>query len=289
MADPTSFTNTYRPPTPPPTVTPTSLEPAYGPSPYDINFCYPLDTHTHTSILESSRVRLTPFIPRLHASTYISQVLAHPELTQHFPSEHRSLAEFLTYLEYGVRRNSMWCLFAVLDKGGLAIDTEGASESPDGRGEGGSEEKEKEEEKMAGVIGLIRSDPTNLSTEIGYLMTFPSFQRTHITTHAVCLLLQFTLELPTRRAGALGLRRVEWRAYAGNDASVRAAERMGFREEGTRRWYVAIAEGKEGYGEPREGDPMQGRKRIDSRVLAMCCDDWESGGREHVESLMARL
>lgn len=273
MSESIPFVNTYQPPKPP--TTPKDLDAAYGPSPYDINFCYPINTST--GILESSRVRLTPFIPRLHAETYMPQVLAHPELTQHFPSDHKSLPEFLTYLECGVRRNPMWCLFAVMDKGPGPIDGESGSER-----EGG-------EEKMAGVIGLVRSDTTNLSTEIGYVMTFPAFQRTYVTTNAVCILLRFALELPNRRPGALGLRRVEWRAYASNEGSVKAAVRMGFKEEGTRRWYVAVAEGKEGHGEPREGDPMKEKKRIDSRVLVMCCDDWESGGRERVESLISRI
>lgn len=276
-----------------------------------------------------------------------------------------------------MRRNEGWCLFAVMDKGVTEREGSTEPEPEEERGEGGEvkeKEREKEKETMAGVIGLIRSDPTNLSTEIGYVMTFPAFQRTHVTTHAVCLLLRFALSVPPpphplslphqlehagaplphqlehtdaplptqrERPGALGLRRVEWRAYAGNEASVKAAVRMGFREEGIRRWYVALAEGKQpalaegkagkepqpalaegkgkegkqpqpggcgdlegkepggkegkegnqpmGYGEPREGDPMPGRKRVDSRVLAMCCDDWESGGRERVERLLARV
>lgn len=176
-----------------------------------------------------------------------------------------------------MRHNPTWCLFAVMDKGPLSLDGNEKGSGP------------RREEKMAGLVGFVRSDAANMSTEIGYVVTFPAFQRTYVTTNAVCLLLRFALEVPVRRPGALGLRRVEWRAFVENEGSVNTAMRVGFREEGTRRWFVTLPKGKKGSGEPREGDPMMERKGIDVRVLVMCCDDWENGGREKIEELISRV
>ena len=53
-----SFVNAYSTPTP----TPLRENDLYGPDPYDINFNFPV----HVESLETERVRLTPFIPKVH-------------------------------------------------------------------------------------------------------------------------------------------------------------------------------------------------------------------------------
>lgn len=106
-----------------------------------------------------------------------------------------------------------------------------------------------------------------------------------MTSNAVGILLKYTLELPSRMKGALGLRRVQWTANPANAKSVSAAKRMGMKEEGIMRWYLVLAEGKEGDA-PREGDPRQGYDGRASTLLAMCCEDWENGGRDLVQQLV---
>lgn len=262
-----SFTNTYTPPAP--AKIPTEItDESYGPSPYDINFVFPIDLTSNPDLLSTHRIRLTPLIPRLHAKIYVNVLTAHPELARYLPSKLPTLAEFLYYLEHGVRANPNWCFFAIIDKGT-------------------SKEREGKGETMAGILGLIKSDAPNLTTEIGSVVVFPEFQRTYVTTNAVCILLQYALEVPSRFPGALALRRVEWRANSRNEPSVKAAKRIGFKAEGVLRWHVALPEGKEGDA-PREGDPKAKNLNRHTALFSACCDDWESGLREKVEEEIAR-
>jgi len=106
------------------------------------------------------------------------------------------------------------CLYAVFDK------TAGPG-------------KEDDQTNYAGIASLSATNPVNAVTEIGAI-TFPSFQRTHVTTNAIGLLLQWTLDPPS--AGGLGLRRVEWQTHSENAPSRRTASRMGFEFEGVARW-----------------------------------------------------
>lgn len=135
-------------------------------------------------------------------------------------------------------------------------------------------------------------------------MILPAFQRTHVLTNAVGLLLHYCLELPvaalslpsitaaqrTQRFGpGLGLRRVQWQAHADNKPSVRAAERLGFKMEGIIRWDRILRTDKAGAVPPPERafvNPGIGRHCV---RLAMCWDDWDlEGGREHVQAQMDR-
>ena len=62
-----SYVNNYvqSPPAPP-----LSESELYGPTPYDINFAYPLYEET----LRSDGLKLVPFVPRVHAATYWAHV-----------------------------------------------------------------------------------------------------------------------------------------------------------------------------------------------------------------------
>ena len=233
----------------------------YGPDPYDINWAMPL----HAATLESERIKLTPFIPALHAREYAEQSMAHPELHRFIPVELSSLDHILTMTELYVRRDPNWILFAIIDKA-----------------RGGA---------MAGLIGLINTSPENLSTEIGWVIIFPAFQRTYVTTNAIGLLLRYCLDLPIPGAvrPGLGFRRVQWTTHTANERSRATAVRMGFKEEGILRWARVLPEGAEGNATPlRDGDPMSARPGRDSFMLSVCADDWEKGGREHVQRLIDR-
>jgi len=237
----------------------------YGPDPYDINWAFPL----HEDTLESERVKLTPFIPKLHAQEYAAQVGVRPDLQQWYPFDLSTLDQILTGIELRVRRNPSWILFAIIDKA-----------------RGGA---------MAGVIGLINASAENLSAEIAWLLVFPAFQRTYITSNAVGIMLRYALELPSPdpvhggRGRGLGFRRVQWTAHTANKPSRVVAARMGLKEEGVLRWTWVLYEGAEGNGIPlRDGDPLSPRPGRHSVLLSLCADDWEDGGREHVQRLIDR-
>jgi len=234
----------------------------YGPDPYDINWVMPL----HEATLESDRVKLTPFIPSLHARAYADVLKIDPDLHRWFPIDLSSLDNILTQVEFLMRRRPVCILFAIIDKT---------------RGGDGA---------LAGVIGLINAMPSNLSTEIAWAVVFPAFQHTYVASNAIGLLLRYCLELPSypQRPG-LGFRRVQWTAHTANRASQAAAKRMGFKEEGVLRWSWVIPEGMEGNGIAlRDGDPESPRPGRDSVMFSLCVDDWESGGREHVQRLIDR-
>ncbi|KAI9433153.1 acyl-CoA N-acyltransferase [Lactarius indigo] len=256
-----AYINSYEKPE-----SPTLLPGYFGPDPYDINWAFPLYEET----LESERVKLTPFIPSLHAQEYARQVSARPELQRWFPFDLSSLDLLLTAVEVRVRRNPSWILFAIIDKA-----------------RGGA---------MAGVIGLINASPENLTAEIAWVLVFPAFQRTYVTTNAIGIMLHYALELPSPSPGpgrsirrGLGFRRVQWTAHSANKPSHAAATRMGLKEEGVLRWTWVLYGGAEGNGIPiRTGDPLSPRPGRHSVLFALCADDWENGGREHVQQLIDR-
>jgi RimJ/RimL family protein N-acetyltransferase len=149
-----------------------------------------------------------------------------------------------------------------------------------------------EEGALAGIMCYMNTSPVNLCTEIGYIAILLPFQRTHVTSNAVGLLLQYALETPSQ--GGLGLRRVQWQCSSNNAPSIRAAERMGFRKEGIMKWHRVYHGGKDkgkahnGREFPlRDGDGEQDYAR-DTVMLSQCWDDWEQGGREKVQAIMDR-
>ena len=132
-------------------------------------------------------------------------------------------------------------------------------------------------------------------------MTLPAFQRTHVTGNAIGLLLHYCLELPASSVGSkdapnqpfgpgLGLRRVQWTSNAENSKSRRAAERMGFRFEGTLRWIMVLEEGKLGPAPSEERAKLCKGPGRHSHMLSICWDDWElEGVREHVQNVMTKV
>lgn len=167
--------------------------------------------------------------------------------------------------------NPAMMLYAVIDKTRPASD-----EDMDGA--------------LAGMISYINSSVANLSTEIGFVITLPPFQKTHVTCNAAGLLLQYALDPPER--DGLGLRRVQWQTSSANLASIRSAERMGFRKEGVLRWdrvfHGGKASGKVGNGQPMPRSGKEEDLGRDTVLFSLCWDDWEQGGREKLQTIMDR-
>lgn len=135
---------------------------------------------------------------------------------------------------------------------------------------------------LAGVIAFMDANPTSRSLTIGTLFTLPPYQRTHVTSNAVGLMLQHALG--PQFDGGLGLIRVQWRLDSLHPGSDRVAKRMGFRYEGTEMWFRLIkngvARGKVGNGKPTPPGSEEGDIWQDKTTYSMCWDDWNLGGRE---------
>lgn len=254
-----SFTNLYKPPH---DSTPNDV---YGPDPYDINFIFPL----RWEALENDVVKLTPFVPRSHGALYWSKFAPDRiELTRHLPWAHTTLEAFLACVEKDFRSDPNYVLLAVVDK-------TRAEEAP---GLGGA---------IAGLIGFVETSKDNLRTEVGPVLTLRAYQRTHVTANAAGLLLHYAFGLPSDSlAPGLGLRRVQWTVFPGNEASARTAKGLGFKEEGVMRWKWILPEIKEGK-EPRAEDPVRGKGR-DTIMFAICWDDWENAVDSIVKQRMAK-
>lgn len=88
---------------------------------------------------------------------------------------------------------------------------------------------------LVGMIGLI--DGGDLCAEIGFWLGSP-FRGRGLMAAAVQLVCDYAFrpDVPGPAGPvAMGLRRVEWRAFVGNHASAAAVRRVGFRFEGTLR------------------------------------------------------
>jgi len=248
---------------------------------YDVNFVFPVVP------LQSDKVRLMPFVPWLHLALFYARMHPHPEMFHYLPFGPFSTlqdAAALYYKRAETDPGSTWYCVVDLTRpppppaSTLPLDAEQAEAAL-----GGS---------FAGTIGLLSCSPSQSQAELGYLLILPAFQRTHVTTHACSLLLQYVLDPPS--LGGLGVRRAQWKANAANERSVRAAERLGMRREAVLRWVTVLPAGKEGLEPPAresEWEEGEGGGRGMGRhtvLLGLGWDEWESGGREHVRRMMDR-
>ncbi|KAF8057597.1 acyl-CoA N-acyltransferase [Lyophyllum atratum] len=229
---------------------------------YGANFCFPVKD------LESERVKLTPFLPSKHAKAFYAIPRPSYDYLPFGPFD--IVQDFISsFLENRIHADPGCVLFAVYDK-------TKASETghPDGA--------------LAGAMGFCNASAPNLAVEIAFVLISPKFQRTHVTSNAIGLLLHYALDLP--EAGGLGLRRVVWAASPLNEPSIKAAERMGFKREGYLRWVYVMPEVKQiGNGlKRRAGDPKAHLLGRDTVILSLCWDDWEDGAGRHVDEVMAR-
>ena len=218
------------------------------------------DTSSHTSWT------LAYMQPAIHGDWYWEHTEDNPELYKYLPfGPYDSKEElFETLFTRGIQPDQGFIVYAAYDKVFWPNPT------------------------PAGIIALLHGSPKNLSVEIGFVVAFPKYQRTHITSNMVGLLLQYCLEVPEH--GGLGLRRVQWQANARNEASVKTALRMGFQHEGVKRWdrVIPVSIFKPNTVEklPREGDPRRTDPGRHTTVLGLCWDDWEDGTREKVREAM---
>lgn len=137
--------------------------------------------------LENGLVVLEPFDPAKHVTQFVKVVKeTRANLFKYvsFPVIETE-ADFIREVYNNISASLVDCLYAIFDKTA---------------GHGG------ENSNYAGVIFLTAADPSNAVTEMGVLI-FPAFQRKHISTNAIGLLLLWILDPPS--AGGLGLRRVE--------------------------------------------------------------------------------
>ncbi|KIY03336.1 uncharacterized protein Z520_00027 [Fonsecaea multimorphosa CBS 102226] len=224
--------------------------------------------------LENDLVALVPFEPSVHVAPFVATLTTCPEMLTYIPFPVINNEEdFMREVYEGIRTSPANCLFAVMDK---------VASSPPGAGV-----ETETSAKFAGVMSLTATNPDNAVTEIG-AMIFPAFQRTHLATNAIGLLLFWTLDPPS--AGGLGLRRVVWQTHTGNAASRRTALRIGFEFEGVARWdrvfprgIVALsAEALRVRNGTREEQP--GRH---TAVYSIVWDEWEDK-RPRIAALMER-
>jgi ribosomal-protein-alanine N-acetyltransferase len=84
--------------------------------------------------------------------------------------------------------------------------------------------------EMIGTVGLLRFDFEHRHAEIGYAIARRWWGR-GLTPEAAAAVIRYGFSV-------LGLHRIEAGVLPGNDASVRVLQKLGFREEGTRRDYL---------------------------------------------------
>jgi RimJ/RimL family protein N-acetyltransferase len=84
-----------------------------------------------------------------------------------------------------------------------------------------------------GIIALINIVPTHRTVEVGHVLFANTLQRTTAATEACYLLIKHAFE-------DLGYLRVEWKANSFNEASRRAALRLGFTYEGRFRKHMVV-------------------------------------------------
>ncbi|KAF2423389.1 acetyltransferase [Tothia fuscella] len=223
----------------------------------ELRFCPPIQ------ILSNEKVKLIRLLQSAcHASTYFELSSSHPEIYAHMtPGPFATEEEFVEFFIEGMSNTFDEMLtYAIIDK-----TQPPSAEDADG--------------ELAGMISYMFTSSTHSSTEIGFVIILPPYQRTHVTTNAVGLMLQRALNTPQQ--GGYGLQRVVWNASSN-----------GFNYEGTLRW-SRCAPGGRVIG--KVGNGRTARKRDndqdvwrDSFILSHCWYDWDSVGSAKVQAAMDR-
>ncbi|MBV7564731.1 GNAT family N-acetyltransferase [Pseudomonas sp. sia0905] len=87
--------------------------------------------------------------------------------------------------------------------------------------------------KAVGLLSFLRIAPADGCIEIGHIAFGRAMQRSPASTEAIWLLMSLAMD-------ELGNRRLEWKCNARNARSMRAAERLGFTQEGLFRQHAVI-------------------------------------------------
>ncbi|CAN8096785.1 unnamed protein product [Discula destructiva] len=226
--------------------------------------------------IANDRVKLVAFDAELHSTAFVGQSSPHPELFHHMPGGYFESVEELRslILEPGSilsNSNPGGYLFAIID----------LTREPSAEDDGG---------QLAGMIAYINTSEVNRSTEIGAVVVLPKFQRTHVTTNAVGLLMQRAYASP--KNGGLGLARTEWKCNAANLASVKVAERLGYQKVGMIPYHMNFPLGKRtgkvGNGKPLPPGSHPDDLWRDTLYYSLSWDLWDAEARSMVEKAMTR-
>ncbi|KAL8731614.1 MAG: hypothetical protein Q9166_003302 [cf. Caloplaca sp. 2 TL-2023] len=127
---------------------------------------------------------------KIHAPEFFALSFPHSSLYAHIPRvPYTSLLGFTTnLLEAVIDSPPSWMLYAVIDK---TRPSSSPTNDPSGA--------------LAGAITYLNSSTEHLVTEIGFVITLPSFQRTHVT-NVVSLSPQYALDPPEEKGKRGGKR-----------------------------------------------------------------------------------
>ncbi|KAJ5466982.1 hypothetical protein N7475_004734 [Penicillium sp. IBT 31633x] len=232
------------------------------------------------SIGEASndRVKLIPFSPDQHCDTFFRLSSPHPEIYAHMPLSPPTSAAELKSVFYN---DSTTHVLSFANPGSFAFAVIDKTRPPS---------PEDPEGELAGTVSFINTSATNQCAEIGFIVILPPYQRSHVASNALGLVLQLAFEAPEK--GGLGLRRMHWAANTPNLASARLAERMGFERIGIIPWHMRFVKGKltgkQGNGKalPAGADPEDVWR--DTLTLSLAWDQWENGAKERAAKAMER-
>lgn len=140
-------------------------------------------------------IRLEPLAPR-HGDSLLAAVQGHDELWQYLPYGPFDRTRLTAWIAE-TRAQNHTLFFALCDPA-----TGGA----------------------LGVASYLRIEPDHGCAEVGHLNFSPALQGTRAASEAMALMMGHVFDL--------GYRRYEWKCDAGNLASRRAAQRLGFSFEG---------------------------------------------------------
>lgn len=235
---------------------------------------FPFPTHD----ISNDRIKLTPFNPDHHGPTFIHHASAAPELFSHMSiNPWNSLSDLRSAFYDSHDRH----ILSYANPGSFAyaiIDKTKPASPDDAEGE------------LAGTISYINTNTTHLSTELGFVVVLPPYQRSHVAANAVGLMMLNAFA--AKEDGGFGLRRVHYMASTMNPGSVRLAEKMGFERIGVTKWHMRFIKGaimgKVGHGRglPPGSDPEDLWR--DTVELSLSWEDWLGGGEEKARLVMDR-
>lgn len=241
-------------------------------------FRFPLPTP-----LANDRVKLIPFEPDLHSAAFVAGSGAHPEAFAHMPG-----GPFETVAALHAAIASPDGALSASDPANLLLAVVDRTRPPS---------PEDEDGELAGIATYLDASPGMRSAEIG-LVVLPAYQRAHVATNVVGLMLGCAFAPAARDGGGdgagrggLGLVRVTWMCSAANEASANLAEKMGFTRVGLIPYHYRFALGKKtgkvgnGRALPPGSDPDDLWR--DTILYSMSWEGWAEA-REKVEKAMAR-
>ena len=137
--------------------------------------------------------------------------------------------------------------------------------------------------KAIGVAAYLRIDGANGVIEVGHINYSPALQQTTAATEAMFLMMR-------RAFDELGYRRYEWKCDSLNDASCRAAERLGFNFEGVfEQALVTKGRNRDTAWFSVTDQEWPARRAVFERWLALSNFDDEGQQRTSLASLMRPL